>query len=58
MNSDAYEPIHCEDINMHPTSENQPILFEHIYIKETKENLTDTTDVENSFMETDMSSYK
>lgn len=43
---------------MRPTPDNQPVMFEHIHIKETKENITDTTEVENSFLEPDNSSYK
>ena len=54
----SFEPMHIEDVNMRPTPDNQPVMFEHIHIKETKENITDTTEVENSFLEADNSSYK
>jgi len=58
IGTESFEPIFCEDVNMRPTPENQPILFEHIHMKETKENITDTTDIENSFLDSDNSSYK
>ena len=58
ITAEAFEPIFAEDVNMKPTPENQPILFENIHFKETKENITDTTDVESSFLEADNSSYK
>ncbi len=41
-----------------PTPENQPILFEHVYMNETKENITETTDIDSSFLDSDNSSYK
>lgn len=58
IGTEGFEPIFCEDVNMRPTPDNQPILFEHIHMKETKENITDTTDVENSFLDSDNTSYK
>jgi pimeloyl-ACP methyl ester carboxylesterase len=57
-NAENFEPIHCDDINNRPPPENQPILFEHIYVRETKENLTDTTEIDSSFLDSEASSYK
>lgn len=58
IGTESFEPIYVEDVNMKPTPDNQPILFENIHMKETKENITDTTDIENSFLDSDNSSYK
>ena len=58
MTTDTFEPIYCEDVNMKPTPDNQPILFEHIHLKETKENITDATEIDNSFLEAESGSYK
>jgi len=57
LNYDKHEVLHCEDTNMIPTPETQPILFEHIYLKETKENL-EGNDLEGSLADADISSYK
>lgn len=42
---------------MIPTPDSQPILFEHLYVRETKENV-DTTDLDGSLTEGDSTPYK
>ena len=58
-----YNPNNCvsikiEDLNMYPKLEELPVLFEEIFIKDTKENLTDNTELDNSYLEADASNYK
>lgn len=53
-----HEPLHSEDANMIPEAENHPILFEHIYLRETKENVSDNTELDSSIFEPDYTPYK
>ena len=50
--------LKVENINMYPKLEDLPVLFEEIFIKDTKENLNDNTELDNSFLESDASNYK
>lgn len=58
LNYDNYDQIHVQDVNLIPTTDNQPILFEHVYIRETKENFSDPNDIESSISEAENTPYK
>lgn len=58
LNYDQYDQIYVQDVNLIPTPDNQPILFEHVYIRETKENMSDPNEIENSISEAENTPYK
>lgn len=53
----SYSLYQVEDVSMFPSPDVLPILFEQISVRDSKENVTEITDVENS-LTVENSSYK